>query len=158
MNQPGSRWQLWLNLLAQVLSFLAVLISFLGATIAYLNQVRNAVTPLWPLPGLILVDWALLGAIGFAATYLVVRGARGKWLRGGWFISGAFIPLIILGAFSIGPFVLLAFLLYVISTIILTVQRKSQWLLSFGLLMLGSFINLGLLMLIITLGSQAQVF
>jgi hypothetical protein len=152
MNPQNNRWRLWLNLLAQVLSLLTVLASISGAAIVYLTQAQNAVTPLWPLPGLMLVDWALIGAVGFASTYLVVRGVRGKWLRVGWIISGTFIPLIILGAFLIGPFVLLAFLLYVLSTVILTVQRKSQWLLSFGLLMLGSFVNLGLLVLILTLG------
>jgi hypothetical protein len=158
MNPQNKRWRFWLNLFAQVLSFLNVLVSLLGATIVYVTQAQSAVTSLWPLPGLILLEWALLSVIGFASTYLVVRGARGKWLRGSWFISGAFIPLIILRALSIGPFVLLAFLLFVISTIILTVQRRLQWLLSFGLLMLGSLVNLGLLILIITLGSQPTAF
>jgi hypothetical protein len=158
MKPQGNRWGFWLNLLAEVLSFLTLLGSFIGATIFYLSLAEGALIPLWPSPGLILVDWAMLGAVGFAATYLVARGSRGRWLRVGWLISGGFIPLIVLESASIGDFVLIAFFLYVVSTIILTVQRKPKWFLSFGLLMLGSFVNLGLLLLIITLGSPSIAY
>ncbi|GEM_PF-1313294 len=152
MNPQNNRRQLWLNLLAQVLSFLTVLVSFWGVTIVYFNLAQSA-TPFWPLPGLIMVDLVLIGIIGFVATYLGIRGVKGRWLRVSWVIMGAFIPLFIVTAFSLGIFLLAAYGFYIMSTIILTVQRKSNWLLSFGLLMLGSLANLGLLLLIITLVS-----
>lgn len=152
MNSQDSRGHMWLKLTTQVFSFLAMVISLGAASAIYSTEAQNSTTSLWPLPGLVLLDWALIGIIGFLSTYLVLRGAKGRWLRIAWIITGSFIPLIILGAFSIGFFVLIAFFLYVISIIILTVQRKSQWLLSFGLLMLGSIINLILLLIMITLG------
>ena len=149
---------MWLKLTIQVCSVLAMVISLGAATAIYSTEAQNGITPLWPLPGLVLLDWALVGIIGFMSTYLVLQGVKGKWLRAAWIITGTFIPLIILGAFSIGFFVLVAFILYVISTIILTVQRKPKWLLSFGMLMLGSIINLGLLLIMITLGNPSLGF
>ena len=158
MNPKDSRGRMWLKLTIQVFSFLAMVISLGAATAIYSTEAQNGITPLWPLPGLVLLDWALVGIIGFMSTYLVLQGVKGKWLRAAWIITGTFIPLIILGAFSIGFFVLVAFILYVISTIILTVQRKPKWLLSFGMLMLGSIINLGLLLIMITLGNPSLGF
>jgi hypothetical protein len=155
MNPQDSRGHMWLRLTVQVFSFLAMVISLGAAAAIYSTQAQDSTTTLWPLPGLVLLDWVLIGIIGFMSTYLVLRGVKGKWLRAAWIITGTFIPLIILGAFSIGFFVLIAFILYVISIIILTVQRKSQWLLSFGLLMLGSIINLVLLLIMITLGNPS---
>jgi hypothetical protein len=158
MNPQDNRRHMWLKLTVQIFSFLAMVISLGAAAAIYSTEAQNGITPLWPLPGLVLLDWALVGSIGFISSYLVLRGAKGKWLRAAWIITGTFIPLIILGAFSIGFFVLIAFFLYVISTIILTVQRKPKWLLSFSLLMLGSFINLGLLFIMITLGAPSLGF
>ncbi|OGN92754.1 MAG: hypothetical protein A2Z71_11140 [Chloroflexi bacterium RBG_13_50_21] len=141
----------WLDLLAMVLAFFTAIISFLGALVTYLTQAQIPEAPLWPLPGLVLVDWVLLGSIGFFAVYLCFRHTSVKWLLLAWFITGTLIPLIILGAFSIGLAVLIAFFLFVISTIILTIRQKGKWINSFAWLMLGSICNLGILFIIITL-------
>ncbi len=146
--------RLWLDLLAVGLSFLGLTVSFWGAAIIYLTEAQIPDNPVWPLPGLVLVDWALLGFVGYVTTYISFRRQSGKWLQVAWFTAGGLIPLIILGAFSIGPLVLISFLLFIIATIILTVRHVAKWLGNIGLLMIGSIVNLGAIWLIIALSGQ----
>jgi hypothetical protein len=145
----------WMDFLALVLSFFGAIVSFLGAILIYSSQAQIPEASLWPLPGLILMDWVLLGLIGFLTAYLCFRQVPAKWLHVAWFITGAFIPLIILGIFSIGLAVLIAFIFYVVSTTILTIRQRGRLLASFGLLMLGSVSNLGILFIMITLGNPS---
>lgn len=148
-EQPRS----WLDFVAVIFAFAGAVVSFGGAFSLYAEQVQFAVAPLWPLPGLILLEWVVLGVVGFLSAYLSFRRLPGRWVRVSWFITGTFIPMIVIGAFSIGPFVLIAFLLFVISTIILAIRRDSKWLESFGMLMLGAILNLLLLYIVITLAN-----
>lgn len=76
------------------------------------------------------------------------------WLQAIWFITGTFIPLFILGALSIGVAVFIVFLLFLISTIILSVRQRVKWLASIGMLLLGGVGNFVLLLIIITLGNS----
>lgn len=146
-DQQGS----WLDIIPLVLSFFGAMASFSGAILTYLTQAQIPEASLWPLPGLILIDWVLLGSVGFLATYFCFRRVSTKWLHAGWFITGTFIPLIILGAFSIGAGVLIAFFMFVVSTIMITIRQRGKLLASFGLLMVGSICNLGVLLILITL-------
>ncbi len=142
-----SRWP-WVDMLALLLSFLAAIVTFSGVVFTYVYQTQIAKAALWLLPGLMLIDWLFTGIAGFVAAFFCLRRKTIGWLRMTWLMTGAFIPLIILG-FSIGLWVLIAFLLAVMSTFITAIRQKSKWLESFGLLMLGSICNLGVLALII---------
>jgi hypothetical protein len=155
MSENGDRGSSWLDFIALSVSFLGALVSIGGAVLILLDEASITMTPVWPLPGFVLLDWAVLGFIVFLATYLSFRQISAKWLLVAWFITGAFIPLIVLGALSIGLFVLITFLLFVISTIILAIRKRAKWLESFGLLMLGAVCNLGILLIMITLGNRS---
>ena len=155
VDKKDRRQSSWLDILALVLSFFGAIISVWGALVTYLSQAQIPEASLWPLPGLILINWVMLGLVGFIAAYFCFRQASAKGLHLAWFITGTFIPLIILGAFSIGAGVLIAFLLFVVSTIILTIRQRGRLLASFGLLMLGSVCNLGILLILIKLGYQS---
>ncbi len=143
----------WLDFLALGIVFFAVIISILGAMVVFSSQAQTPEAPIWPLPGLVLVDWMLLALIGFITTYFCFRGGLTRWLDATWVITGALIPLGILGIFSIGLAVLFAFFLFAVSTIFFTIRQKGKLLRSFGLLMLGSIGNLGVLAIIIVLGN-----
>lgn len=130
---------------------IGAMISMAGASGVYVSQASTSVTTLWPLPGFVLLEWALLGIFEFIAAYYVFRWSSIKWQQAAWSLTGALIPLIILGAFSIGPLVLITFLLFVISIGLFAIRTKPRWLPSIGALALGVIINLGLLLLIITL-------
>jgi hypothetical protein len=145
-----------LDFLALVLSFLGAIVSIGGALLTYSSQAQIPDAPLWPLPGFVLLDWVIVGLMGFLATFLSFRQSSAKWMQVTWFITGTFIPLIVLGAFSIGSAVLIVFLLFVISTFILAIRRRAKWLECIGLLLLGAIFNLILLFIIITLGNQSR--
>ena len=154
MAAMGEQKRSWVELLALVLAFLGAMISFVGASFIYLSQAQVAETNLWPLPGLALLDWVLSGSLVVIAVFFSLTRASKRWRAATWLFTGALIPLIILGVFSIGPLVLLSFLLFVISTAILALRSRSNWLVSFGMLMLGSMGNLAILLVIITLSEQ----
>ncbi len=137
-----------------VVAFVGGILCVIGTIWTYVTQVQAGATSLWPLPGLVLVDWALLGIIGFFAAYIIFRKNTVIWQQVIWSISGAFIPLIILGGASIGPFVLIEFGLFMVCSLFLSVQRRPKWLENFGLLMLGAIINLVVLSAMIALGGS----
>jgi hypothetical protein len=149
MNMDSESQSSWVDILALILSFLAAILSFGGAAYTYISQAQISATPLWPLPGIVLVDWVLLGTVGFIAAFFSLRKKTVGWMRSTWFLTGALIPILILGAFSIGPMVLIVFLLAAISTFIIAMRLRLKWLESFGLLMLGSISNLLILTLFI---------
>ncbi len=144
----------WVDLLALFLSFLAAIVSISGAIFTYTSQAQIPEVTLWPLPGLVLVDWLLIGVISFVVVSISLRRKTAGWLRMTWLMTGAFIPLIILGALSIGLLVLIAFFFTVTSTFIIAIRYRFKWLENFGFLMLGSMSNLLILILIISLGSS----
>jgi hypothetical protein len=139
----------WVDLLAMFLSFLVAIVSLSGAIFTYLSQAQIPKATLWPMPGLVLVDWLLIGVISFVVVSISLRRKTVGWLRMTWLVTGAFIPLIILGALSIGLLVLIAFFFAVISTFIIAIRYRFKWLESFGFLILGSISNLLILILFI---------
>jgi hypothetical protein len=157
MNTDGKIKRSWVDMLALLLAFLGAIVSFWGSVVTYLYLAQNTDGPLWPLPGLVFVDWLLIGTISFVVTFFSLRKKSVGWLKLIWFMTGTFIPVIILGASTIGLFVLIAFILVVISTIIIAIRQESKWLLSFGNLMLGSICNLGVLAVIILLSNSGHL-
>jgi hypothetical protein len=149
MSTNNEHQRPWVATLALVLSFLAAVVTFFGAIVTYVSQAQVAQASLWPLPGLVLLDWLVIGVVSFISVFFSLRRKTVGWLRLTWLLTGAYIPLIILGAFSIGLLVMLAFFLAVISTFIIAIRHRSKWLESFGLLMLGSISNLVILALMI---------
>jgi hypothetical protein len=156
MSTNGER-RSWVDLLALVLSFFVAVVSFWGAIVIYISETQIAGESPWPLPGLVLVDWVLIGSLIFVAVFFNLRKKSARWVRATWFLTGAFIPVIIVGAFSIGSLVLITFFLAVISTFIVAIQQESKWLASFGFLMLGSICNLGVLAAILLLSNQGYL-
>ncbi len=157
MSTNGEIKRSKVDLLAVLLAFLGAIISFLGVVVTYSSVAQVPDTPLWPLPGLVLVDWLLIGSISFIAAFFSLRRKSTGWLNLIWFMTGTFIPVIILGAFTIGLMVLIAFFFIVISTFIIAIKQESKWLTSFGYLMLGSIINLGVLAVILFLSSPGYL-
>jgi hypothetical protein len=154
MNQNEERKWSWMDVLGLILGFLAAILSFFGGSFTYLSQLNNGEVTLWPLPGMILLDWVVVGVLVFFAAFFILRRRSKVWLLLTWVFTGSFIPLIILGAFSIGYMVLITFLFSLIATALMAFRKGINWLESFGALMIGSIGNLAILMLIITLSGQ----
>jgi hypothetical protein len=124
------------------LAFIGALIAVLGAGLVFQDQVQIQGSGIWPLPGLVLLDWILLGILGFLGAWLSDKPDGSAWLKALWFVVGACVPLVILGAFSIGLFVLFTFLLNLAGAVILTIQRKGKAREHVGWLFAGMVINL----------------
>jgi hypothetical protein len=143
----------WVDIVALFLSAIGALAAIAGAVLIGFSQAQAGGSTVWPLPGLVLLDWAILGAAGACIAFLTAQSMSVKWVNAYWLITGAFIPLIILGILSIGLYVLITYVLYLISAIILSVRRHPKWLNCFGIFMLGVLGNLGILLLFISLGN-----
>jgi hypothetical protein len=106
---------------------------------------------IWPLPGLVLLEWAALGVIGFMGILLAENPHDLAWFGGSWFVIGAFLPLMILGALSIGPFVFISLVTLLIAAVLTSVQLKISLLPRLKFLLIGIVANLGLLLGVILL-------
>lgn len=141
----------WVEIIAIILSLCGVII-FIGGAISVANsQTSSFNAPIWPLPGLVLTYWAILGIVHLVFTILIAMDKPNIFLYGSWSITGAFIPLMILGALSIGSIVLMGFVLFLFSSILLSLRRKVKWLTSLGLFILGAVISAGVLLAMIAL-------
>jgi len=101
-----------------------------------------------------LMDWAILGVLGFLAAYLGTKPLPGYWTKAAWFVAGALIPLMVLGALSIGPLVLLTLVFLTASAVLESIHNQQSMLAALGLLAMGLILNLGLLLVLIAIGGN----
>lgn len=135
----------------------------LGGAIAFAAQQASlASTPgesIWPLPGLVLLDWAAFGVVGFTGILLAEDRdepqARPSRFGASWFAIGAFLPLVVLGALSIGPFVFLSLVALLIAALLASLQLKLSLLPRLKFLLIGMAANLVLLLGMILLGQPS---
>lgn len=125
-------------------------IALAGALGIAASQANSSGASIWPLPGLVLLDWAFLGVAGFIG---LIPFNPGKFKIGlSWFVIGALLPLIFLGALSIGPLVLLSWIAFLVAVLLATAQNKASWFGSWKHLLAGIVANLALLLVLISLG------
>jgi hypothetical protein len=123
-----------------------------GAAAFWTMQVSTTAGTLWPLPALALLDWVILGFVGFLTAGRVESASSGGNEPASWAIGGALLPLGLIGALSIGPFVLLSALLFLTGAVWNAVShsgitgRDLRWLVS------GMVGNLVLLLLFVAFG------
>jgi hypothetical protein len=152
MNQDNGSNRRWIEFLANGLGAIGALIAVAGPVLVLGSQPGGPGYSIWPLPGLVLIDWAVLGVAGFLGTYLGTKPLPGLWGHAAWFVAGALIPLMALGALSIGPFVLFSLVFLAASAVLVTIHQRLKGLEIFGAFALGILINLGLLLGLIILG------
>ncbi len=143
----------WLYFASLVLAFVGAVIALIGSGLVFADQAQIPESRIWPLPGLIFFDWAIIGILGFLGAWLSDKPNGSTWLKVIWFVVGALIPLVILGAFSIGLFVLFTLLFFLASAVILTIQMKGEALGHIELFMVGVICNLGILLVLIITNS-----
>jgi hypothetical protein len=100
---------------------------------------------LWPLPGLVLAEWGLLGILGFVGILL----GRPSTVTFAWGVCGALVALVVLGAFSIGPSALIALVFLTASALVASLRRTRNLLGDAGILMLGVLFNFSLFVILI---------
>ncbi len=149
-NRNGDKKH-WIALLAPILGAAGALIAIIGPMLILGSQPGGPGNSIWPLPGLVLIDWAILGILGFLASYLGPKPGLGPWAIAGWFVAGGLMPLMILGALSIGPLVLLSLVFMVASSVLVAIHERLRLGNIAGAFALGLVINLGLILIPIVL-------
>lgn len=76
-----------------LLAFIGALIALGGSLIVLIDQAQTSGSSVWPLPALVLIDWAILGVRGFLDIYIGRKPFPAFWPRVVWFDAGALMPL-----------------------------------------------------------------
>lgn len=152
MDKDQSMNRQWLEILATGLSAVGALVAIAGAMLVLSSQSAGAGDSIWPLPGFVMIDWAIFGVLGFLSAYLGSKPLPEYWAKATWFTAGALIPLMVLGALSIGPYVLISLVFLSASAVLVTIVKRLKGRDIFGALALGIVLNLGLLLGLIVLG------
>ena len=127
-------------------------ISLAGALLVGAEQLSFTGSTIWPLPGLVLLDWAGLGVAGFLGLLSEGNPKAPYYLNIIWFVIGAQMPLVVLGAFSIGAMVLLSLIAFLVAALLASAQIPVGWLGYGKYLLVGMLANLVVLLLLISFG------
>lgn len=142
-----------IRIFAWIFAGLGAIIGVLGAAGIMAIQAMPAGGSIFPLPGLILIDWAAAGILGFIAAILAFNTQYHRLGRGIWIMTGALLPLMALGALSIGPWVLAAALCFLVAAILVAVHTKTQLIPNLGYLLIGLIGNLVIILAFILLSA-----
>lgn len=138
---------------ALVSAGLGLVICVLGAAIIAGSQAMPVEESIFPLPGLILIDWAVIGVLGFISGIVAFDPHYQRLGRAVWIVVGALLPLMVLGALSIGPLVLASMLCFLVSAILVAVNNRTGLLTNLGYLFVGVIVNLVIILGLILLAS-----
>jgi hypothetical protein len=153
-NEPSLNGKTILRLARWIFATLSAAVALGGGIGFAAQQAALASAPgesIWPLPGLVLLEWAAFGMIGFMGILLAENPHTQPWLNASWFVLGAFLPLVILGALSIGPYVFLSLVALLIAALLTSWQLKVSLLPRIKFLLIGIVANFGLLLGVILL-------
>lgn len=133
------------------------LFEWVAALIGALNCVLVSITfaqldqPMWPLPGLYLIEIALTGLV--VAIYVAIRPrleATG-WNALPWLAAGFMLAFVILGGFSIGLFLIPALVAFIVTGLLIDFQTSGSTGAHIGLFFVAALIQgavMGLALLI----------
>lgn len=147
------------QMLEWLLAAAGTMISFYFASSVYVSQAQFQAPgeSMWPLPGLVLVEWALLGLIGFLAIILSNSKIPARLILTGWVVCGALIAMGIISALSIGPIVLVAALSFLFADLLLAYRQKTRILQGLGALLIGLVGNAAILFILLVIGGTVRI-
>ena len=138
------------------LAALGAILCIGGATLTWISQAasNSPSISLWPMPGLLLIEVALLGLVGFFGIVLEREQVSGHWGSLTWISCGALIALSAVGAMTVSVIVLLAVpsLAFGGAAILADRHRGRKLLSGVRVLVVSGIANLGLLLGLIAMG------
>jgi hypothetical protein len=106
--------------------------------------------PLFPLPGLYLIEIAVLGILGLTGLLLVE--ARSPFWRGApWVVAGALLAFVILGGFSIGFFLIPATAAFLLAGFLMNWIESDPVVKYIGLFLIAAVLQVALMLIAIEL-------
>jgi len=154
MEQNDGTPKRWIAPLAASLGAVGALIALGGPMLILGSQPDGPGFSNWPLPGMVLLDWAVLGVLGFLSAYLGPKPLPGSWGKTAWLAAGGLMPLMVLGALSIGPLVLLSLVFLIASAVLVAISQRLKAFDAIGFFALGMIGNLAILIGLIGLGGN----
>ena len=116
---------------------------------ARMGQVVSEMQPVWPLPGLYLVEMNIVSLLGL---FGVVGNSSGRFsLRVGltWAAAGILLAFAIMGAWSIGLFFLPVVLIFAVTAILSNRRQGQNMLLYVGISILAAMAQVALMWVVI---------
>jgi hypothetical protein len=107
--------------------------------------------PLWPMPGFLLTEVAILGVVGVLGIALEPQQLSTRWGFLIWIACGGLLGLSILTAFSIIYLLAAPALAFFGAAILADIRRKRKVLPDLGILVVSGIANFGLFYLIASL-------
>jgi hypothetical protein len=107
--------------------------------------------PLWPMPGFLLTEVAILGVVGFLGIALEPQQLSTRWGFLIWIACGGLMSLSILTAFSIIYLLAAPALAFFGAAILADIRRKRKVLPDLGILVVSGIANFGLFYFITSL-------
>lgn len=104
--------------------------------------------PLFPLPGLYLIEIAALGILGITGL-LLVEPYSPFWRAVPWVVAGALLAFVILGGFSIGFFLIPATIAFLLAGFLLNRIEKGPVSKSIGLFLIAAILQATLMVMLV---------
>jgi len=102
--------------------------------------------PLFPLPGLYLIEIAVLGILGLAGL-LIVESRSAFWRGSPWIAAGVLLAFVILGGFSIGLFLIPATVAFLLAGFLMNRLKGGQVIRFIGLFLIAAVLQVILMMI-----------
>ena len=138
--------------IAIIPSVIGAMLALAAASVIINLETEIPGSALFPMPSLLLFEWATFGITGATYMSLSIIRSDANDLRGAWAVIGAYLPLIALGPFSIAPITLLSALLLLVSAILVTTRKRIGILGALASSVIGAVANLIVLLVLIMIG------
>lgn len=106
--------------------------------------------PLFPLPGLYLIEIAVLGILGLTGL-LIVESRSPFWRRVPWAAAGVLLAFVILGGFSIGFFLIPATAAFLLAGFLMNGIERGLVVQYIGLFLIAAVLQVALMLIAIEL-------
>jgi hypothetical protein len=132
-------------------AILGAMLAIAAAGLLLVHEVDSAFASVFPMPFLVLLEWAAFGIAGAVSIIRTELRSDISHLRAAWGIVGGYVPLIYLGALSIGSLALISAVLLFGPTLLLTLRSRLPIMRHLAILGIGAIGNLVLLFAFIAL-------
>lgn len=125
---------------------------------ARIGQVVSATQPVWPLPGLYLVEMSIVSVLGMFGVLGYSSGRFSVWIALTWAAVGILLAFVLMGAWSIGLFFSPVVLIFAVAAILSDRRQGRNILLHAGISLLAAMAQVVLMLAAIQILYPSTIF